>query len=147
MLARVYDYGPLYLQVGPNFNQHMPLNIPRLDAETLGFIEYSGNGAKITLDYQSTAGANKAIGILDNAIASVSQVRSWLGAYQNRLEQTVMNLDSAGVNTAAARSRIQDTDMAAAMTEYTRYNVNYQAGIAILAQANQRPQQILSLLQ
>ncbi|MDR1558641.1 MAG: hypothetical protein LBS84_02880, partial [Clostridiales bacterium] len=147
MIAGVKDYGSLYLQVGPNFNQHMPVIIPRLDAETLGFIEYTGGEAKVVLDLQSTAGANRAIDILDKAIADTTRTRSWLGAYQNRLEQTVLNLDSAGVNMESARSRIQDTDMAAAMTEYTQYNVKYQAGIAILAQANQRPQQILSLLQ
>ena len=147
MSANIKDYGQLYLQTGPNYNQHMPLNIPRLNAETLGFIEYIGGAMKITLDYQSTAGANRAIAILDKALADVSQVRSWLGAYQNRLEQTVMNLDSASINMETARSRIQDTDMALAMTEYSQYNVKYQAGLAVLAQANQRPQQVLSLLQ
>ena len=147
MLASVKGYGPLYLQVGPNFNHHMPVSIPRMDAETLGFIEYTGGAARITLDYQSTAGANKAISVLDKALADVTHVRSMMGAYQNRLEQTVLNLDSASVNMESSRSRIQDTDMAAAMAEFTQYNVMYQAGLAILAQANQRPQQILSLLQ
>ncbi|MDR2648541.1 MAG: hypothetical protein LBB94_02330 [Clostridiales bacterium] len=147
MVAVVKDYGPLYLQVGPNFNQHMPVSIPQLDSETLGFIEYTGGAAKIILDLGSTAGANKAISILDKALAGVTEARAWIGAYQNRLEQTVMNLDSASINMESARSRIQDTDMAYAMTEYTQFNVKYQAGIAILAQANQRPQQILSLLQ
>ena len=147
MIANVKDYGPLYLQIGPNFNEHLPVSIPRLDAESLGFMEHSGGAAKVILDYQSAAGASRAIGILDNAIADVSHVRAWLGAYQNRLEQTVMNLDSASINLESARSRIQDTDMAAAMSAFTQYNVSFQAGIAILAQANQRPQQILSLLQ
>jgi len=147
MQAAIKDYGPLYLQTGPNFNQRMPVSIPRLDAESLGFIEHTGGMAKIILDYQSIAGAGRAIGMVDRAIAEVSRARAWLGAYQNRLEQTVMILDTTGINMEAARSRIQDTDMAAAMTEYTQYSVNYQAGIAILAQANQRPQQILSLLQ
>ena len=145
--VNVKDYGPIYLQIGPNYNQHTQISVPRMDAESLGFIEHTSGAPKITLDYQSIAGASRAISVVDNAIADVTRARAWLGAYQNRLEQTVMNLDSASINMESARSRIQDTDMAAAMTEYTQYSVNYQAGIAILAQANQRPQQILSLLQ
>ena len=141
------EIGPMYLQIGPNYNQHIPVNIPRLDSETLGLVEYSGDLMKIIPDLGSQTGASNAITIFDNALYEVSHVRSILGAYQNRLEHTVMNLDSASVNTEIARSRIQDTDMAASMTEYAQNNVRYQAGIAILSQANLRPQQILSLLQ
>lgn len=77
----------------------------------------------------------------------ISSVRSKLGAYQNRLEHTVANLSVAAENMTASLSRIQDADMAAEMSEYTQKNVIAQAGVAMLAQANQRPQQILQLLQ
>ena len=77
----------------------------------------------------------------------ISSVRSKLGAYQNRLEHTVANLDVAAENMTASLSRIQDADMAKEMSEYTQKNVISQAGMAMLAQANQRPQQILQLLQ
>jgi flagellin len=147
MYTDVTEYGPLYLQVGGNFNQHMRIQIPTSTSETLGFVEYRNGRRNILLDYTSPAGAAEAIGMVDKAVAHVSDVRAKLGAYQNRLEQTVENLDTAAINTEEARSRIQDTDMAMAMTLYTQYNVKYQAGMAILAQANQRPQQILSLLQ
>ncbi len=84
---------------------------------------------------------------LDAAIEATSKIRSMLGAYQNRLEHTVSNLSVSEENMTAALSRIQDADMAQEMTEYTKYNIISQAGISMLAQANQRPQQILALLQ
>jgi flagellin len=140
-------YGPLYLQIGPSYNQHMPVRIPRVTAETLGFLEYKGGGSRFILDYQSPEGAARALGTIDQALGEVSSIRATLGAYQNRLEQTVTNVDTAALNTETARSRIQDTDIAKSMAEYTQMNVKYQAGVAILAQANQRPQQLLSLLQ
>ncbi|PHV70032.1 hypothetical protein CS063_12875 [Sporanaerobium hydrogeniformans] len=84
---------------------------------------------------------------LDVAIEANSKIRSTLGAYQNRLEHTTSNLSVSEENMTAALSRIQDADMAQEMTEYTKYNIISQAGISMLAQANQRPQQILSLLQ
>ncbi|MCL2398194.1 MAG: hypothetical protein FWC91_00440 [Defluviitaleaceae bacterium] len=92
-------------------------------------------------------GALHAIDQADHAIRTVSGIRTRLGAYQNRLEHTVNNLDNSAVNTAQARSRVQDTDMAREMTMFSKRNVMYQAGLAILGQANQRPQMVLSLLQ
>jgi flagellin len=147
MKLTLQGYGRLYLQVGPNYNQHMPLNIPKVNSETLGLTEFRGGKTVMMMDFMSQEGASKAIGILDRALADVLAVRSSLGAYENRLNQTVKNLDFTAENTERSRSRLEDTDMAASMTAYTQLNVRYQAGIAILAQANQRPQQILSLLQ
>jgi flagellin len=140
-------HGSVMLQVGANYNQDMPVNIPRTDAESLGFVEYVGGKQVILLDYTSLAGATLAISAVDDALAKVTTTRANLGAYQNRLDQTMVNLGNAAQNTEAARSRILDTDMASAMMELTQENVRYQAGIAILAQANQRPQQVLSLMQ
>lgn len=136
--VKVLDAGPLDLQIGANEGQFMEIRIQNLSPQALGI-------DKINL---STAdGAQKAITVIDDAINMISSVRSKLGAYQNRLEHTVANLDVAAENMTASLSRIQDADMAEEMSEYTQKNVVAQAGMAMLAQANQRPQQILQLLQ
>jgi flagellin len=93
-----------------------------------------------------TTGANAAIGVIDNAIGDVSSVRSTLGATQNRLEHTVANLSVAVENLTASESRVRDTDMAAEMVSFTRHQIMVQAGTAMLAQANQVPATVLSLL-
>jgi flagellin len=92
------------------------------------------------------AGASAAITTLDNAIAAVSDVRSELGAKQNRLEHTINNLSVAVENLTASESRIRDTDMAMEMANFTRHQILTQAGTSMLAQANAVPQNVLSLL-
>ena len=87
-----------------------------------------------------------AIDAIDAAIDTVSQVRSDLGAKQNRLDHTINNLQVSVENLTASESRIRDTDMANEMVSYTSSNILQQAGTAMLAQANQMPQSILSLL-
>ncbi len=99
------------------------------------------------LDLSSNASANKALIKIDKAIEAASKIRGRLGAYQNRLEHTVSNLGVSEENITAALSRIQDADMALEMATYTQQNILSQAATAMLAQANQRPQQILQLLQ
>lgn len=136
--VKVLDAGPLDLQIGANEGQFMEIRIQNLSPQALGI-------DKINLS--TSDGAQKAITVVDEAINMISSVRSKLGAYQNRLEHTVANLDVAAENMTASLSRIQDADMAAEMSEYTQKNVVSQAGISMLAQANQRPQQILQLLQ
>jgi flagellin len=84
--------------------------------------------------------------MIDDAIFRVSSQRAELGAYQNRLEHTINNLSTASVNTTASESRIRDADMAKEMVEFTKLNILSQAGSSMLAQANQIPQNILSLL-
>ena len=93
-----------------------------------------------------SADAAGAIDTLDTAIASVSSERSTLGATQNRLEHTISNLQVASENLSASESRIRDTDMAQEMVQFTRSQILQQAGTAMLAQANQVPQSVLSLL-
>ncbi|MEM9035359.1 MAG: flagellin [Actinomycetota bacterium] len=93
-----------------------------------------------------TAAATTAISTLDAAISSVSTTRSTLGATQNRLEHTIANLQVAQENLMASESRIRDTDMADEMVNFTRRQIMSQAGTAMLAQANQAPQSVLSLL-
>ena len=92
------------------------------------------------------AGANAAIENINKAIEQVSAERSKLGAIQNRLEHTIKNLGVAAENLAAAESRIRDVDMAQEMMNFTKQNILMQAGAAMLAQANARPQSVLQLL-
>ena len=99
-----------------------------------------------TLDVTTDAGSAAAITALDEAISSVSTTRGELGALQNRFESMITNLQVTTENLAASESRIRDTDMAAEMVTFTKNNVLLQAGTAMLAQANQVPQSILSLL-
>ena len=104
------------------------------------------DAAAMTPRYTGSTGASGAIPVIDAAIARVSSTRADLGAAQNRLEHTIARLDVSVENTAAAESRIRDTDMASEMTVFTRNQVLTQAGTAMLAQANQRPQDLLKLL-
>jgi flagellin len=93
-----------------------------------------------------TSDAAGAIDAIDNAISSVSSVRSTLGATQNRLEHVINNLSVAVENLTASESRIRDADMAMEMATFTRHQILTQAGTAMLAQANQVPQNVLQLL-
>jgi len=99
------------------------------------------------IDISTAAGAQKAIGILDNALEQVNSVRGDLGAISNRLDYTMNNLSNIAENQAAARSRIEDADFAKESANLSRAQVLQQAGTAMLAQANAAPQQVLSLLQ
>jgi len=106
-------------------------------------LDTEGEGG-IAVDSQGFADA--AITTIDNAITQVSEQRGELGAVQNRLEHTVSNLEVASENLQAAESRIRDTDMAQEMTEFTTTQILEEAGTAMLAQANQAPQNVLQLL-
>lgn len=114
----------------------------------------TSNGV-VTIEADTKAGiavntktaANTAITAINTALTTVSTERSKLGAYQNRLEHTINNLGTAAENLSAAESRIRDVDMASEMMAFTKLNILAQAGTAMLAQANQRPQSVLQLLQ
>ncbi len=95
----------------------------------------------------SQNGAQAAISVVDSAIRTLDSMRAGIGAVQNRLQSTISNLQGVSENASAARSRIQDADFAAETANLTRNQILQQAGIAILAQANAIPQQVLSLLQ
>ena len=125
------------LQVGAESNQHIDMNIEAMDAATLGV---DGQSAATVSGAQALNTAVKA------AIKTVSRQRSDLGAVQNRLEHTINNLDNVVENTTAAESQIRDTDMATEMVKYSNNNILAQAGQAMLAQANQANQGVLSLL-
>lgn len=133
----IMDLGNLVLQVGANEGQTMEVKIPCVDVDSLHLSH---------INVCSTRSAGEAIGRLDEAIAMVSDVRGQLGAFQNRLEHAVTSLDSAEENLTSALSRIEDIDMAEEMTEYTQSSVLQQAGVSVLAQANDLPQMVLQLL-
>ncbi len=100
-----------------------------------------------SLSLQSSAGASIAIKQIDSALNQINTTNASLGAYQNRFQSAVANLQSTSQNLTAARSTIQDADFAAETANETRASVLQQAGVAVLGQANSQPQQILSLLQ
>jgi flagellin len=99
------------------------------------------------IDLLTDVGAQLSIGVIDGALSLIDGARAELGAVQNRLEYTIASLENTAENLSAARSRIRDTDYAAELSELVRRQILQQAATAMLAQANQRPQAILSLLQ
>ena len=134
----VTDIGIMDLQLGATEGQTMQVRIPATDADSL-YID--------DIDVTTVNGPSKAMERLDSAISTISQIRSQIGAYENRLDYTVDSLDETQENMESALSRIEDVDMAEEMTEYTKYNVLQQAGTSVLAQANELPTQALQLLQ
>jgi flagellin len=98
------------------------------------------------IDISSQTGANDAIVVVDSALSFVNGLRAKLGAVQNRVESTISNLSATSENLTAARSRIQDADFAQETAELTRSQVLQQAGMAMLAQANALPNNVLTLL-
>jgi flagellin len=116
------------------------------DPDAGGTALAAGTAVTGGLQYNSAANAQSAVSSIDAAIASVSSSRGKLGSYQNRLEHTINNVNVAIENLSASESRIRDTDMAQEMMSYTRSQILTQAGTAMLAQANQSQQGVLSLL-
>ncbi len=136
------SYSSKSFQIGANAGQTLTVSMADMDATALGV-----NGTSGGIDVKTSAAtASSAITTIDAAIKKVSDERSTLGAQQNRLEHTVNNLNVASENLAASESRIRDTDMAKEMMNFTRSQILSQAGTAMLAQANQAPQGVLSLL-
>ena len=113
---------------------------------TAGKMDSSSMGLTSSIKVDTAANAQTALTAIDAAIASVSSTRGDLGATQNRLQSTINNLQVASENTSAAESRIRDVDVASETAIMTRNNILTQAGTSILSQANQAPQQALSLL-
>lgn len=134
----ITGYGDMTVQIGANEGQVLDMRIPDVSLANIGIED---------LDFSSADGCSAAIEKIKNAINHVSSVRSRLGAYQNRLESTVESLDVTYESMTAAYSRIMDVDMAKEMTEYSNLQVLTQAGTSVLAQANERPSQVLQLLQ
>lgn len=130
--------GAMDTQIGANEGQQLEIRIPTISLSRLGI-----ERTEMTTQDSST----NAIDEIKGAILYVSDARSRLGAYQNRLEHTINNLDITNENMTASYSRIMDVDMAEEMTNYTTEQVVSQAATSMLAQANERPSQVLQLLQ
>lgn len=129
--------GPAVLQIGANYGHTMQVRIPNISSAAIGITD---------VDVRSQKEAQDSIGLVKDAITLVSSIRSKMGAYQNRLEYTITNIDTSSLNMTEAHSRIMHIDMSVEMTEYTKQNVIQQAATALLAQANQKPQEMLQLL-
>ena len=130
-----------YFHVGADSTEEnkISVDIESMSAKGLGI-----DGLKV--DGKDSKNADNAIDTIAAAIQQVSTQRSALGAVQNRLEHTISNLDNVVENTTSAESAIRDTDMATEMVKYSNNNILAQAGQAMLAQANQSNQGVLSLL-
>ena len=133
----------LTFQIGANNGDTLALAIDGTQASVLSADFTSANGVA-GVAYQSSASAM--ISILDTAVNVVSEDRAGLGAIQNRLESTIRSLAVASENTSAANSRIADADIASSMSELVRAQILQQAGVSVLAQANQAPSLVLQLL-
>lgn len=129
--------GTATVLIGANTGQTISININNMDATSLGV-----KG----LDVSTVDSADVAISTIDSAISKVSAQRSSLGAIENRLDHTINNLTTASENLTSAESLIRDVDMASEMATYTKYSVMTQAATSMLAQANQQPSQVLTLL-
>ena len=134
----------MQFQIGANVDQNARVYIGTMTAEALGLKGAQGSDEQIGID--SPDKANMAIASIDNALLTVSKQRADLGAYQNRFEMASNGIGVAAENLQAAESRIRDTDMAKEMVDFTKNQVLSQAGTAMLAQANQSSQNVLSLL-
>ncbi len=151
---------PLTFQVGANAGETLEVKLKDVQANALGTTDATGavvTGQSISdinfteLDSTGAAdvsglNADESIKVIDDAIKSVSSFRGDLGAAQNRLEHTISNLSVTAENLSASESRIRDADMAQEMLGFTRSQILSQAGTAMLAQANQSSQGVLSLL-
>lgn len=134
----VLSAGPMVLQVGNNEGQTFNVNITKTTAESLELTHINVYTHEYAVD---------AINKIDAAISKISGVRSSLGAYQNRLDYTIGNLETSNENMTGAVSRIQDTDMAEEITEYTQQNVLSQSALQMLTKSNARPEGLLQLFQ
>ena len=136
--------GSMWFHIGANMDQRERVYIGTMTSKALGV----RNGGDVSLiSMSSPDGANRAIGTLDEALKKINKQRADLGAYQNRLEHAVRGINIGAENLQAAESRIRDVDMAKEMVDYTKNQILSQAGTAMLAQANQTTQSVLTLLQ
>ena len=133
----------MWFHIGANMDQRTRAYIGTMTAAALG-VRNVGDEQIISIENMDTA--NRAIGVLDEALKKINKQRADLGAYQNRLELTVVGVDITAENFQASESRIRDIDMAKEMVDYTRNQILTQSGTAMLAQANQATQSVLSLL-
>ncbi len=141
--ARGSSTGSMFFHVGANADQRIRVYISTVGSKALNLMD--GEAGKRSI---STAGkANSMIGYVDTALDRLNRQRADLGAYYNRMETTIRSLSQSYENMTAADSRIRDTDMASQIVEYTKDQILVQTGVAMLAQANFVPKQVLQLLE
>lgn len=151
------------LQIGANSSQTFKVDIKDMrsnalkltvaasgtgggDTNTTALTDKTGSTAEYALNVGSAGAASKALTVINTAINTVSSERAKLGAYQNRMEHTIANLNTSSENLSASESRVRDVDMASEMMNYSKLNILSQASQAMLAQAKSQPEQILQLL-
>ena len=134
----------MWFHIGANIDQRERVYIGTITTKSLGLRDVTDN---TIMSLEDPDRANRAIGTLDEALKIISKQRADLGAYQNRMEHAIRGIDVGAENLQAAESRIRDTDMADEMVDYTKNQILSQSGTAMLAQANQRAQTVLQLLQ
>ncbi|MCB1173430.1 MAG: flagellin [Leptospiraceae bacterium] len=134
--------GSMWFHMGPNARQRERVFIATMTAQSLGF---RGNG-NIAVSVSSVDGANKLIGVADDALGKILRQRSDLGGYANRMEHAAKGIMNAYENVMASESRIRDTDMAEEMVNLTRSQILSKTSVAMLAQAGMRPEGVLKLL-
>ena len=134
----------MWLHIGANMDQRERVFINTMTAKALGIRNVWDD---VIMTIESPDDANRAIGTLDRALKIINKQRADLGAYQNRLEHAIRGLDVGAENTQGAESRIRDVNMAKETVSYTTHQILSQSGTAMLAQANQKAQSVLQLLQ
>jgi flagellin len=133
----------MWFHIGANMDQRVQVYIGTMTAAALGVRDVA---TEEVMSIATPELANRAIGTLDESLKRINKQRADLGGYQNRMEYAVKGLDIAAENLQASESRIRDTDMAEQMVEFTKNEILQQAGTAMLAQANNQSQNVLSLL-
>lgn len=138
--------GSVRFQIGANSDQNTSFSMPTVFASRLGTSAVTGRSLA-DVDVTTQAGAQEAMSIIDDAITQLARLRGDLGSFQkNFLESNSRSLEVANENLAASESMIRDADMAAEITQMTKLQILTQSGLSVLAQANQAPQNVLSLL-
>jgi len=135
--------GSMWFHIGANMDQRMRVYIGTMSAAALGIRDI---GDEKIMTIETADAANRSIGTIDAGLKKINKQRADLGGYQNRMELTVVGIDIAAENLQAAESRIRDADMAKQMVEYTKNQILSNTGIAMLAQANNNSQLVMSLL-
>lgn len=142
----VLDGNSVRFQIGANANQSAQYSLPKVFASDLGVSVLPGQSLA-DVDVTTSTGAQDAIRLIDDSITQIAQIRGNLGSFQkNFLESTVRSLSIAEENLTASESQIRDADVAKEITNLTRIQILKQSGISVLAQANNDPQSVLSLL-
>lgn len=133
----------IFFHIGPNMDQRVQGFVGSMTAKALGVVDNGGNNV---ISASTMDSANRSIGVLDKALTVVAKQRADLGSYQNRLEKLYKGLYIAYENTQASESRIRDSDMAYQMSDFVKNQILTQSTVAMLAQANLKPQLVLRLL-